>query len=76
MVNLLRTTMYTGMEQPIIPFCYKTQYNYKCPHCGGEFNTPCRLDTFSMTAKDVRYVCPFCGYDMIGLNMGTNYESY
>jgi hypothetical protein len=43
-----------------------TAYNYKCPGCNGEFNQPnfipapgsCNVGT---------YKCPFCGYEMIGL---------
>jgi DNA-directed RNA polymerase subunit RPC12/RpoP len=36
----------------------ENNYNFKCPHCGGEFNFPSK--------KDGVYVCPFCGKKMEG----------
>ena len=40
-------------------------YNYKCPNCDGEFNTP---GCVYGTGTDVYYKCPFCGRTMEGLN--------
>jgi len=40
-------------------------YNYKCPTCGGEYNTPgCEYGIGTSTF----YKCPFCGRAMEGLN--------
>lgn len=34
-------------------------YEYRCPQCGGEFNTP--------SYKNGMYYCPFCSYVMLGM---------
>lgn len=49
--------------------CYNKFYNYKfqplyefkycCPNCNGKFNEP---------YQHVQYFCPFCKYEMKGLN--------
>ncbi len=39
-----------------------SNYDYKCPDCKGEFNTPAFDPTITL------YKCPFCGREMVGLN--------
>lgn len=53
-------------------FCYLNdlntvdhQYNYKCPDCKGEFNSPAS-DSMSTTSNP-NYRCPWCGKKMEGL---------
>ena len=41
----------------------ETYFNYKCPDCKGEFNTP---STPGITSS-LYYKCPFCGRIMEGL---------
>ncbi len=43
-----------------------TEYNYKCPDCGGRFNTPAMEGVSSTSNPNQR--CPFCGLIMEGLN--------
>jgi DNA-directed RNA polymerase subunit RPC12/RpoP len=47
------------IDWPYVDYYDESKANYKCPHCGGEFNYPAR--------KDDKYVCPFCGKEMLGL---------
>lgn len=51
--------------QPFLPIA--PTYNYKCPNCKGEFNTPA-LYSQGTSSSIVNYVCPFCGAGMVGLN--------
>lgn len=44
--------------------------NYKCPKCKGEFNESAyrRIRLKDSTGTYGKYVCPFCGKEMKGLN--------
>lgn len=61
----LHTTMLPNWLEPQ---SYKSTagYNYKCPNCGGEFNCPSFIKSEG-TAIEEKYVCPFCGKEMLGL---------
>lgn len=48
-------------QHPYIPKA--TQYNYKCPDCGGEFNEPA---SGIPSGTYVPYFCPFCNRKMEG----------
>lgn len=54
-----KDTADTIQWQPTTPYVYKSDYNYKCPQCSGEYNTP--------SYKDGKYYCPFCSYEMLGM---------
>lgn len=43
------------------PYTYDKQYNYRCPKCKGEFNSPSTNGTKG-------FCCPFCGGEMKGLS--------
>jgi len=43
---------------------WASAYNYKCPDCNGEFNTPAQ--SFPDGTR-VDNLCPFCGRKMEGL---------
>jgi len=45
------------------PTSFQSNYNYKCPDCNGEFNTP---STPGITSS-LYYKCPFCGRIMEGM---------
>ena len=50
-----------GLEDFVVSL---TQYNYKCPECGGEFNYPA---VEYGCGTDSTYKCPFCGKKMEGM---------